>query len=415
MPLEPVELAVPASKSVTHRAFLLAAWSSVPCLVERPLLGADNQATLYGLISLGAEVFRDGHNMRFAPVPTLRPASSAIRCMNSGTTLRLLLGQAARMPAGVRFVGDASLSGRPNGPLLEALASLGARCASSAGGTAPIEVEGPIAPGHVSLPPSVSSQYASSLLLVLPLLDGDSTLHIAAPVASRPYLEITRQVAADFGLHWTEEEREDGLHYSIPGNQRPALSHYRVAGDWSGAAFPLLGGILTERCVRLTGLRRDSPQGDRKIAHFIGQFGHPTEWDGDALVLTPGVRRSAGTLDLGDTPDLFPALAALAAVSPGTTVLRGAPSLRHKECDRIAAMAAGLSAMGATVQEHPDGLSVTGGLLHGAHIQAHHDHRIYMAFRLLSLDVPDVVVDSAGCERVSYPDFEAHLTELTQR
>ena len=404
-----VVLAVPTSKSVTHRALLLAAQSEIPCRIHRPLRGADNLATLACLRALGARADDDGPDLVFTPTEGWQPPSHPLDCGNSGTTLRLLSSQAARLEADVTLTGDASLQARPNRALLQALEGLGVRTHSD-GGRAPLTVCGPLQAGRASLPGQVSSQFASSLLLALAVTPGDSTLTLNAPVASRPYLDLTTRHAAAFGLRWSVDPFRGGLRCLIPGGQRPRCSEVQVEGDWSGAAFPLLAGILTGRSVRLCGLDPHSAQGDRALVSFLRAFGQAVEWQGAHLVLSPKPLVAPGPLDLGATPDLFPALAVLAARAPGDVVLHGAPSLRDKECDRIAAMAAGLQALGATVSERPDGacFGAFPADPRPAQVHSHHDHRVYMAFRVLSA-VASVEVDGAGCEAVSYPDFETDL------
>lgn len=405
----PVVLPVPPSKSVTHRALLLGALSRQPCRVVGPLWGADCRSTLAVLQSMGARARRVGDDVCFEPVADLQPPRAPLDCGNSGTTLRLMMGQGARLAAPVAFTGDASLQSRPNGPLLAALGALGV-ATDSDGGTAPLTLQGPLRAGSVTLPPRVSSQYASALLLSLCLVPGDSTLRMDGPVASRPYLDITRQLAARAGLAWTTTASEGGLTFHVPGGQRPDTPQLVVDGDWSGAAFPLIAGVLSGRAVHLRGLRPDSPQGDRAVVAHLRQFGQQLDWSEGVLQLTPRPPVAPGALDLGATPDLFPALVALAAATPGTTTFVGAPSLRHKESDRITAMAEALSAVGVRSVERPDGLVVHGGgPLHGAEVASHHDHRIYMAMRCLSLRCGGVSVRGAGCEAVSYPAFESHL------
>jgi len=410
--VRPVELWVPSSKSVTHRAFILGALSEVPCRVERPLWGADCQNTLSVLRGLGARAERVGDDVQFSPIEDLVAPAEVLDCGNSGTTLRLMTGQAARLSGTVQLSGDDSLCARPNGPLLQALSALGATV-SSQDGRAPVSVSGPMGAGEITLPPRVSSQYGSSLLLALSLVEGSSRLRMAAPVASRPYLHITRRVAEAFSLTWQVEESEGGLCYELPGGQRPRAARYRVPGDWSGAAFPLVAGALAGVPVRLHGLDPEDPQGDRAIVELMRRFGQVLHWDEGQICLEPRPLRAAGTVDLGATPDLFPALAALASACVGTTALVGAPSLRDKESDRIDAMARVLEPLGTRCVQAPDGMTIIGSAeMRGGAVSSDHDHRIYMAARVLSLRGPAVSVDGAGCERVSYPPFEAHLAQV---
>lgn len=417
---EPLTLAVPGSKSVTHRAFLLGALSSAPCRVRGPLLGADCRSTLSVLKALGADFAVDGADVVFQPIDGLRPSGGApLDCGNSGTTLRLLSGQVARLAAAHTLTGDASLQSRPNGPLLAALTALGARVDSHEG-RAPLTIEGPIEPGEVELPPKVSSQYGSSILLAAALMPGATTLRMARPVASRPYLELTRSVADAFGLTLPVVEAEDALVFPIKGGQQPRRAEFAVEGDWSGAAFPLVAAALTAQPLRLTGLRRASEQGDQAIAEIVASFGPQVSWTGDVLCLGPAPLAAPAPIDLGPTPDLFPPLCALAACAEGTTRLFGAPSLRHKECDRIAAMAEGLTRLGVECVELPDGIEITGGRpkvgAAGGRTRSFHDHRIYMSFSVLGL-VTEGEVEPAdrGCEAVSYPEFHAHRALLAER
>ncbi len=373
---------VPGSKSITHRAHILAALGHAR--VEGALDAADTRAT--------------------ADAMARYPELGHVDCGNSGTTLRLLTGLAARLDAPVSFSGDPSLSGRPNGPLLDALARAGATIRG--GPTLPYTIEGPIQPGAFTLPANVSSQYASSLLLALPFLEGDSTLRLEKPIASRPYIAITLAMMADAGL---EVHAADGV-YHIPGNQSVKAACIRVEGDWSTAAFPLVAGAIAG-AVTVEGLRLDSPQGDKKILAFLEAFGAEVEV-GTSVTASAGALRGTD-VDVFDTPDLFPALAALAACATGTTTFTGGTSLRDKESDRIAAMAEGLTAMGVRCQETDDGLLVQGNpdALKPATVHGHHDHRIHMALSLLGLRC-GVTVTDAESVGVSYPDFHIDMRRL---
>jgi len=393
-------VAAPASKSVSHRALLLAAHSPTPCTLRNYLPAADPRSTLAGLAALGAIV---------EPLPPVageaggavrlhnagwRAPREAIDCGNSGTTLRLLLGLVARLSDAVTLTGDASLRARPNRPLLDALRAGGARVD---GEHAPITLRGPVRAGDYHLPAGVSSQFASSLMLSLPFLPGDSHLHLAAPVSSRPYLDVTRRVAAAFGIHTAGG--------AIAGGQAVRCSEYRVEGDWSGAAFPFVAAALGGK-VTVTGLDAASPQGDRAILDVLRSFGarvHGTTVEAAPLA-------SPGHVDVADTPDLFPALCVLAAAARGVTTFTGGAALRHKESNRIAAMATGLWQLGITCHERPDGLVVQGGRLGGGRVDARGDHRIHMAFAVagLAAEGPVTVTDAESTE-VSYPGFHAML------
>lgn len=407
-------LRAPPSKSETHRAYLLAAQSDLPCRVRSPLRSEDTQATLSCLHDLGARLHLQDDDVQFLPAP-LRAPTQALDCRNSGTTLRLLTVAAARLGHDVVLTGDESLRSRPNGPLLDALMGLGARV-SSLDGKAPITVRGPLRPGVVRLPPRCSSQYASALLLGLALLPGPSTVQLQAPLASAPYLDVTLAAARTFGLRIAEAPApaHSGRRFDVPGGDVPRAERVNVEGDWSAAAFPLVAAAVTAGRATVTGLRADSPQGDRAIVSLLQSFGatvHHTEAGVTCDGLAAGQLASPGTVHIAATPDLFPALCVLAACSRGTTTFTGGASLRAKESDRIQAMAAGLAQLGITASERPDGLVVEGGRMHGASVASMGDHRIHMAFAVAGLAATGTTtIDEPACAAVSFPGFHAAMT-----
>lgn len=402
----------PGSKSETHRALLLAAQSDTPCRVRSPLRSDDTNATLSCLHDLGARLHLQDDDIQFLPAP-MRPPNEALDCRNSGTTLRLLSATVARLGVDVTLTGDDSLRSRPNRDLLDALASLGARCSSN-DGKAPLTIRGPLHSGSVVLPPRTSSQFASGLLLSLAFLPGDSTVALDPPVASSPYLDVTLAMGRHFGLRITEEPHP-GRRFLVHGGQVPRAERVNVAGDWSAAAFPLVAAAITGGKATVVNLEPDSPQGDRAIRGLLGRFGaNVTLVDGSVTAEAgQGTLASPGTVDVSATPDLFPALAVLAACSRGTTTFAGGAALRHKECDRIAAMAEGLRRMGIAVRELPDGLEVTGGTLRGATVASLGDHRIHMALAVAGLAAAGTtVVDDPACASVSYPGFHEAMRRM---
>lgn len=406
-------VAAPASKSVAQRALLLAALSERPAIVRAGAPSQDSTAMLRSLVALGAKVQPAPDAVRFEPAP-LRPPTRALDCGGSATTLRLLSATAARLPHPITLDGDASLRARESHALLEALHVLGARVQSN-DGKPPLSVHGPLHSGIVRLPPMASSQAASALALALPFLNGDSTVWVAPPVASRPYLDLTLAVAATAKLSIkARAQPAGGLELSIAGGQHCDLGAYSVEGDWSGAAFMLAAGAITQGEVTVTGLETQSAQGDRAIVDHLRAFGCDVRVRGGQVsVAGPEHLASPGRIDVLDTPDLFPVLAVLAAAARGTTRITGGAALRGKESDRITAMAAGLGAMGIGCEELPDGLVVHGGRLRGASVASLGDHRVHMAFAVAGQAAQgSTLVDSLGCESKSYAAFHADLQRI---
>jgi 3-phosphoshikimate 1-carboxyvinyltransferase len=400
-------LRIPGSKSHTHRAYVLAARSDEPVTVASPLRAADPDATLAALHALGARARIGDGVVEFQP-SELRPSTAPVDLKNAGTGLRLLLAQAATLPFDTLFVGDASLSSRPNDDLLNVLKAAGVQVTSRQG-CLPIRVQGVMKSGSMELSGATSSQYTSALMLALPMLPGTSLISLMPPVRSRPYLDITATLAEHFGLDINMSENR----ISIAGSQTPRCPMYEVPGDWSTAAFPMAAAAVTGGDIRIKGLDSGDPQGDKRIAELLRAFGATVDVNEHVRVRGTDLT-SPGTIDVSATPDLFPILAVVAAHAKGTTNFTGGASLRHKETDRLAAVAAGLTAMGIQVTEQPEGMTVQGGTLRGATVAGCDDHRIHMAFRIAALVATgETTVTDPESVAISYPNFHEDLRRLS--
>ncbi len=340
----------------------------------------------------------------------LRAPPKKVDARNSGTTLRLLTGVAALLASPTILTGDASLVKRPMGPLLDALQSLGARARSLGGdGRPPVEIRGPLKGGKASIPGSVSSQFLSSLLVACPLAPQATTVEVVPPIRSEPYLEVTLSTLRAFGV----EARADGNELRIPGEQRYRPTEFEVPGDFSSAAFPLVAAAITRGDVTVEGLDASLPQGDRRIVDLVRDFGAAVVARADRVRVRDG-ELTGRTVDLNDTPDLFPVLAVLATQARGESRFVNGEHLRLKESDRIETTVTFLKAMGAYVHATRDGCVVRGpSRLHGAFVDSQGDHRILMAAAVAGL-VADNAVDitDAACYRVSYPSFLEDLRSL---
>ena len=404
---------VPPSKSETHRALILAARSFEPVRIQQPLLAQDTHATRGAIEAFGASV-DDERACWLVRSKRLGPPDRVIECGNSGTTLRLMTAQAALLPATIRLTGDESLQRRPNEPLLNALESLGVEV-SHHDGRAPITLKGPLRGGKVRLPGGLSSQFASALMLALPFAERESVVVVESPIHSRPYLDLTLAMAQDAGLSLVLSESAYGdLSVVIPGQQQISTSQISVGSDWSTAALLMVATLLSRGSIQLEGLDRNSAQGDRRIAELLRMFGgRVNELEAGKISVESVDLVSPGRIDVGQTPDLFPPLCALAAAAKGQTLIQGSVGLRHKECDRIAAMAHGLKQAGIVCHERADALLIEGGKPKAASYNAHGDHRIHMALCALALaaDAPSTI-DSAWSTVISYPDFHSDLASL---
>ncbi|WP_193310056.1 3-phosphoshikimate 1-carboxyvinyltransferase [Halorubrum halophilum] len=419
----------PPSKSYTHRALLAAGYSD-GATVRSPLVSADTKATARAVRAFGGAVDpASGATLDDAAELTVdgfggRPAvpDDVIDCANSGTTMRLVTAAAALADGTTVLTGDGSLRSRPQGPLLEALDGLGVRAESTRGnGQAPLVVGGPLAGGEVSIPGDVSSQYVTALLMAGAVTEGGVEIDLTTPLKSAPYVDITLELLADFGVEATPVDGDgdalDGAAgaagFAVEGGQSyaPADGEYTVPGDFSSISYLVAAGAVAAEPgepVRIDGAV-PSAQGDSAIVDIAERMGADIEWDREAGVIT--VRRSelSGVeVDVGDTPDLLPTIAALGAVADGDTTITNCEHVRYKETDRVSAMAEELATLGAETTEEPDTLTIHGAEseLQGASVDGRADHRIVMSLAVAAL-VADGTTTIRGGEHVdvSFPDF----------
>lgn len=402
------EVEVPPSKSYTHRAITISALGPGGS-VKRPLLSADTRATIRAAEAFGAEIAIEGETLAVAGVGGgPKTPENVIDVENSGTTLRIMAAVAA-LTDGAVLTGDASIRRRPNGPLLKSLCDLGGEAFSIKNDDcAPLVVRGRIRGGRTVLDGSVSSQFLSALLISCPLAEGDSEIEIKGELKSRPYAEITLEMLRAAGAKIeTDFER-----FAVQGGQSYDLGGYTVPGDFSSASYLLAAAAVTGSSLSVRGLR-PSKQGDSAIVSILQEMGAKISWDRSEGVLEIEGRELSGVeVDASLTPDLVPTIAVLGSVAEGQTVVKNAEHVRHKETDRLRAMATELSRMGAKIAERPDGLVIEGGRLRGARVSGHHDHRIVMALTVAGLVAGDTTVDTAEAVSVSYPGFFEEMARI---
>lgn len=400
----------PPSKSYTHRALLLGLLAEGETRVLDALASEDPRATLEAVEALGARVRREGDAILIQSGGRVRAPGRPLDCLNSGTTLRLASAIACLADAPVALTGDASLRKRPMEPLAEALRALGAAAATTAG-KAPITVRGPLRGGTARLPGDVSSQFVSALLLAGARTPEGIVVEIDGELKSRPYVDITIEMMEDFGAR--ADARGGG--FAVEGGQRYQAREYRVPGDYSTAAFPLVAGALAGE-VRVENLPARTAQGDKAIVEYLERFGATIDARERSATARASELRGC-EIDLSDTPDAFPALCALAAHARGETVLKGAAHLRFKESDRIRAMVENLRRLGVEAQERPDGAVIRGGRVRGARgLATHGDHRVLMALAVCALRAEGPLeLDDHEAFAVSYPAFLDDFRRLGAR
>ncbi|ELY70557.1 3-phosphoshikimate 1-carboxyvinyltransferase [Natrinema versiforme] len=408
----------PPSKSYTHRAILAAGYAD-GATVRDALWSADTQATARAVELFGGAVDRAADGTLEVDGFGGRPSVPAdiIDCANSGTTMRLVTAAAALADGTTVLTGDESLRSRPQGPLLEALVALDAAAESTRGnGQAPLVVTGPLAGGEVSIPGDVSSQYITALLMAGAVTDEGIEIDLETDLKSAPYVDITLEVLADFGV----EARQTESGFAVDGGQSyaPAGGEYAVPGDFSSISYPLAAGAIAGDGgdgVRIEGAH-PSAQGDSAIVDIVERMGADVDWDRDEGTIDVSAAPLSGIeVDVEDTPDLLPTIATLGAVADGETRITNAEHVRYKETDRVSAMAEELGKMGVETSEERDSLTVHGGDsdLEGATVSGCDDHRIIMALALAGLAADgETTIEGADHVDVSFPGFFGVLEEL---
>jgi 3-phosphoshikimate 1-carboxyvinyltransferase len=398
---------VPGSKSITNRALVAAGLATGPSVLRGALVADDTMAMVEGWRRLGAVVDVDGDVMRVTGTGgRLRPGPVALDARQAGTVARFLLPVVALGHGPYTIDGDPQLRRRPMGPGIEAVRRLGAEVRGEA---LPVTVVAPPAAwaDRVPVPGDVSSQFLSGLLLVGPMLPHGLTVEVTSPLVSRPYVALTAAVMRAFGAPVEGTRVEPGGYVA---------TEFAVEPDASAASYLFAAAVITGRPVAVAGLSTASLQGDVAFVRLLADMGARVSEGGGGIEVAPGERLAGIDVDMADLSDTAPTLAVVAALADSPTRVRGIGFIRAKETDRIGAVVRELRRCGVDAGEEPDGFVVrpggSGGGLRPATVVTDGDHRMAMAFSLLSLVEPGITVDDPGCVAKTFPGWFAVLDGL---
>ena len=398
-----VRVRVPGSKSVTNRALLLAGLASGRSVLRGALEAGDTDAFAAGLRSLGVAVERRGDEVTVDGAGGPFPAAEAdVFCAEAGTAARFLLAAAAAGRGAYRFDAAPQLRRRPLGLLLQALRAQGARSDPADADALPLTLRaGGLAGGSLRLPGDTSSQFISALLMAAPLGRAPLDLRVDGLV-SRPYVSMTLRIMEEFGAgaDATSDDR-----FTVPPGAY-AGREYDVEPDASTASYFFAAAAATGSRVKVPGLHREGAlQGDVAFLDVLECMGCAVTDEPDGVAVTGPDALAGLTVDMGDISDTFMTLAAIAPLATSPVIITGIGNVRLKESDRIAAMEENLGRTGVTTESGPDSLRVLPATPHGARVDPHGDHRIAMAFSVLGLRVPGIVVEDPGCVAKTCPTF----------
>lgn len=400
-------VAPPCSKSYAQRALAVALLANGKSVLRNMDFCNDTLSALNCIKMLGAEAERtDEHTI--VVEGGLKPRGNLLSVGESGLSARLFTPIAALCGEPIVISGEGTLLYRPMDMMIQPLRALGVDVRDG-GGRLPIEVCGPMKGGQIDVDGSVSSQFITGLLLSLPLAEQDTVINVNAAV-SKPYLDMTIDTAERFGV---AIEHNDYEQFYIAGGQSYEATEYDVEGDWSAAAMLLVAGAVAGE-VAVKNISTLSKQADVAICDALVRAG--AELTSESDMVSAAHRELHGfEFDATNCPDLFPALATLAAAAEGESRIKGTHRLEHKESNRAEAIRTEFGKLGIEVDlSEEDIMIIRGGAIRGGvEVDSHGDHRMAMTLAVAGL-LSDGGVTIHGAESVakSYPDFFERLQML---
>lgn len=412
--LEPIEkvngtINIPGSKSISNRALLLATLAEGTTTLTNLLDSDDIRYMLASLKQLGVN-YRLSNNNTVCEVDGIAgtlnsDVAQTLFLGNAGTAMRPLCAALTLGNGEFTLTGEPRMEERPIGDLVDSLRQLGADVHYLKNdGFPPLTINATgLNGGDVEIAGDLSSQFLTALLMVAPLAKGDVNIQIKGELVSKPYIDITLALMAQFGVNVTNNnyasfEIKTGQRYTSPGK-------LLVEGDASSASYFLAAGAIKGGEVKVTGVGKLSIQGDVKFADVLAQMGADIEW-GDDYIIARGSKLNAVDLDMNHIPDAAMTIATAALFATGTTHIRNIYNWRIKETDRLAAMATELRKVGAIVDEGHDYISVTPPAKpHTANIDTYNDHRMAMCFSMLAFADCGITINEPECTSKTFPDY----------
>lgn len=405
----------PGSKSITNRALVCAALASGSSWLSGVLDSEDTRVMIQALRRIGIAIDQDLEKriLRvFGCSGKIPSAGADLYAANSGTTIRFLTALLTLGQGTFRLDGTARMRQRPIGDMLDALEQLGANVVSEEqSGCPPVILRAAgLRGGRACIRGNVSSQFLSGLLMVAPYSVEGVEVEVEGELVSQPYVRMTLAVMESFGVQ-VESDGLNRFRISSGGEYRPR--QYAIEPDASAASYFFGAAAVTGGEITVLGLSRESLQGDVALVDELARMGCEVRHETDRITVV-GRPLHGIEVNMNAISDTVPTLAAVALFAKGPTTIRGVEHIRHKETDRIHAVATELRKVGAQVEEFTDGLRITPGTLHGAGIDTYDDHRMAMSMALVGLQVPGIVIHDPDCTHKTYPAFFQDLAALSE-
>ena len=400
---------VPGSKSITNRAFVLAALAPGITTLRGVLHSDDTRHMRNALSAMGIRIEDiDTTTVKvYGGLKQLQAPEKSLFIGNSGTTVRFLTAFCSLVPGAVTLVGDEHMAKRPVSDLVAGLHQLGTKvdCPS---GCPPITIHGGgLSGGEVTMPGNRSSQYFSALLMAATAAESTLRIKVAGSLVSRPYIDITLRMMEAFGARCSEENGE----FIVEPCELTAQD-YQIEPDASSASYAFGTAAATGMSIEVPGLTRGALQGDYGFVELLAEAGCTVEQGPFSTTVTGPQTLKGLDVDMHHISDTVMTLAALAPVFGGSTRIRNVENIRIKETDRLEATVCELKRLGQNVRFGQDWLSVEPMPVKEAVVLSYSDHRMAMAFALLGLVRPGVSIEDPSCVAKTYPHFWADLKKL---
>lgn len=416
------EVRLPGSKSITNRAFLIAALAQGETRLHNLLKSDDTRYMGEALQKLGVHIdFSDDFSeavVKGSGKPISVDSAVDLFLGNAGTAMRSLTAALSLGKGVFTLTGEERMSERPIRDLVDALLTLGAKIEYlETEGYPPLRIDASgLAGGEVHVRGNISSQYLTALLVCAPYCKSPLQIHVDGELISEPYIRLTLAVMKRFGVEvsWPASQP---YRFDVPHGVFKTPGDFFVEGDASSASYPLAAAAIAGGKVKVVGVGKCSTQGDAQFAKVLERMGAKITW-GDEFIECEGPKgklKSLGEFNAIEIPDAAMTVAVLALFADAPMTITGIASWRVKETDRIAAMAAELRKVGATVRESMDSITVTPPeVLQPATIETYNDHRMAMCFSLVALGgVPIKILDPA-CVNKTYPNFFEDFHKLAK-
>ncbi len=397
-------VAIPASKSYTNRALLIAALAKGESRLESPLFSDDTKYMSTALNQFGVSVeTQDNAFIVSGRGGQMLAPEKDIFVGNAGTAMRFLTTFSALAKGISHLTGDERMLERPISDLLNCLNEMQVEARSINNSQCPpLEIHGGSVPGgRVHLAGDKSSQYLTSVLLSAPYFQNDTHIEIQGELTSKSYADITLDIMRSFEVHVVNESYQ---RFKVKAGQGYRPRTYSVEGDWSSASYFLASAAITGGEIHLTQLNPESVQGDAGFPEVLEKMGCTVTKSANKISLKGNPLRGI-TINMNSMPDVVQTLAVVSLFAEGTTTISGIRNLRIKETDRISALETELTRLGARVESSDDSLVIHPGSYKGCAIETYNDHRMAMSFAVAGLKIPGVQILNPKCVEKSFPDF----------